>query len=85
MKLTQRELRKIINEEASRLNELFDGSKLGSHVKQGIAKLWEASNAFQQAKTEAPDDATFKALEAVYKAVENIAFQVDGKMQKMVK
>ncbi len=85
MKLTQRELRKIINEEASRLDELFDGSKLGSHVKQGIAKLWEASNSFQHAKSEAPDDATFKTLEAVYRAVENLAFKIDGAMQKMVK
>lgn len=85
MKLTKGQLRRIINEEAERLNELFDGSSMGSHLKQGISKLWEADNMFKAALAEAPDNETHKAIEAIHKACENLAFAVDGKMQKLVK
>jgi hypothetical protein len=85
VKLTKRQLRQIINEEAQRLHELHPGSNMSSYVKQGIAKLWEADNLFQRAMSEAGDQPVFKALEAVHKALENMAFQVDGKMQRLVK
>lgn len=77
--------RLALNEAVRRLNELYPGSNLGSYLKQGITKLWEADNMFQRALQEAPDDATHGTIEGIHKQLEKLAFDIDGKMQGLVK
>lgn len=96
MKLTQRQLRGLIREEVrraqlqrlaetvQRLDELYPGSNLGSYLKQGVSKLWEADNLFVRALSEAPDDQTWNVVNDIHKALEKMAFDADGKMQSIV-
>jgi hypothetical protein len=93
MKLTQKQLRKLINEEvrrdrmqtlaevARRLNELHPGTSVGTAMKQGVEKVWEADKLFQQALAQAPDDETWNIIDAVKKAVEKLAYQVHDKIE----
>ncbi len=83
MKITQRQLRKLINEELHRLTELHPGSNLSSYLKQGVAKLWEADNLVKKALAEAEDDQMHKVIENIHGAIEKLAFGVDAQMQKI--
>ncbi|MFA6573603.1 MAG: hypothetical protein WCT13_05555 [Patescibacteria group bacterium] len=84
MKLTKSQLRKLINEELGRLDELHPGSAMGSYLKQGVAKLWEADNMIQRGIAEASTDQEHSLLTAIHNAIEKLAFAVDEKMQHIV-
>lgn len=95
MKISRQQLRKLINEEArsvrpdllketvQTLNELYPGSQIGSFLKQGVTKLWEADHMFQKAIHEAPPE-HMNELNAIHKELETLAFKVDGAMQRIM-
>lgn len=85
MKITAGQLRTLIKEEYKRrLDELYPGSNLGSYLKQGVTKLWEADNMFQRALSEAEDDGQHKSINAVHQAIEKLAFAADDRMQRII-
>lgn len=95
VKISRQQLRKLINEEVRRgrpelleetvqqLNELYPGSKLGSYLKQGVTKIWEADNLIQKALAEAPEE-HWEEINEMHKAIEQVGFQVDGTLQKIM-
>ena len=85
MKLTKQHLKNLIKEEfIRRLNELHPGSSMGSHLKQGIAKLWEADNMFQRALAEAETNEEHAAVDSIHKQIEKLAFEADNKMHGII-
>lgn len=96
MKLTKGQLAGLIKEEmkrkrlvrldevARRLNELYPGSNIGSFMKQGVAKMWEADNFFQKALSEAEDDTAYNAINQIHKALEQMTFSAHDKMESIV-
>lgn len=98
VRLTPKQLRKIVNETVAkhsgkpvmseafartlrRLDELYDGSSVGSYLKQAIKTLWDADNFVQRAMKEVETNEEQKLLAALHSAIENLAFNVDGKVQ----
>lgn len=100
VRLSQRQLRGLIREVASKskgkqlpeayervlssLNELYAGSNVGSYLKQAITKLWEADNMVQRAMQEIETDEETKLLSTIHQTIENLAFQVDDKIQTIL-
>lgn len=100
VRLSQRQLRGLIREVASKskrqqlpeayervlssLNELYAGSNVGSYLKQAITKLWEADNMVQRAMQEIETDEETKLLSTIHQTIENLAFQVDHKVQTIL-
>jgi len=66
-----------------RLDELYDGSAVGSHLKQAVTKLWEADNLVQQAMGEAETSAEQKVLSEMHETIESLAFKIDWKMHHL--
>jgi len=85
MKLTNATLKRLIKEELRRrLHELHPGSEVGSYMKQGITKLWEADNFFQRALQEAETDSEISVIKEIHSATERLAFSVDSKSQSII-
>lgn len=89
MKLTQKQVRRLVREEyrrasMRRLDELFAGSNVGSYVKQGVAKLWEADNFIQRALAEAETTQEHQLLQQVHNMIEKLAFAVHDKAEHLV-
>jgi hypothetical protein len=81
----KRQRMEALNEAVVRLLELYPGSRLGSYLKQSIAKIWEADTLIQHALADAEDDEMWKSLTGIHKALEKLAYYFHDQVESFAK